>query len=394
MQPAYAGYAGYAGEAVMAGSAGTATLPASRLTHSELAVRLVGGFTVYRYGRVQTATEVGSRKARRLLALLAVEQGRLVGVDRLVEVLWEGAPPRHPAENVATLVSRLRTTLGPQAVMGSRSGYRLGDSVTVDLYDSVELVAEAGRQLVSGNHDHALSIVGRALTLLTGEVLEDERDAAWAAPARGIHAELLRRARHTGAEAAVQLGDLRTAESMAEAAVAADPLDEAAVRALMRTYAVAGEPARALGTFERLRTALASELGVDPARATRDLHVAILQDRVALRADTPDTPHAAGVSLAGGVGGLHDGLRPAPRGPVPVDAGFVRRHREVAQFVEAWAHAAADDERFLQPVLEALVQLVAGVAGLPASALHDAAERAGKLGTVLPDVRGRSAHGA
>jgi hypothetical protein len=66
----------------------------------------------------------------------------------------------------------------------------------------------------------------------------------------------------------------------ARAAVAADPLDEAAYRGLMQAYALTGEPARALAAYEELRTTLAAELGVDPTRATRDLHVAILQDRV------------------------------------------------------------------------------------------------------------------
>jgi DNA-binding SARP family transcriptional activator len=330
---------------------------------AELRLCLVGSFEVYRSGRPQAPTEVSSRKGRTLLALLAVEQGRLVGIDRVVEVLWDGAPPLHPAENVATLVSRLRTRLGPEVITGGRSGYRLGDMVSVDLYEGAALVTEACRQLVRGEHRQALTTIERALELLDGDVLEGESDASWPVAARSVHGESLRRARYTAAEAALQLGNITTAQAFAEAAVVADPLDESASRALMRAYAAGGEQARALAAYERLRTALATELGVDPARTTRDLHLAILQDRLTL---AREIAHVTELALS------------APPVAVPefdetarqtTDASFVRRHGDVARFVEAWAHAAAADERFLQPVMEALVRMVAGVAGLPAGTL-------------------------
>jgi DNA-binding SARP family transcriptional activator len=50
-------------------------------------LRLVGTFAVHRHGQPLCATEVGSRKARTVLALLAVEPGQLVPVDRVIEVL-------------------------------------------------------------------------------------------------------------------------------------------------------------------------------------------------------------------------------------------------------------------------------------------------------------------
>ena len=56
---------------------------------------------------------LGSRKARTLLALLAAARGAPVPTDRIVEALWHDEPPADPAANVATLVSRLRRTVGP-----------------------------------------------------------------------------------------------------------------------------------------------------------------------------------------------------------------------------------------------------------------------------------------
>ncbi len=69
--------------------------------------------------------ELGSRKARTLLALLAAARGRPVATDRIVEALWGQAPPADPAANVATLVSRVRRTLGADLVAGRPGAYAL-----------------------------------------------------------------------------------------------------------------------------------------------------------------------------------------------------------------------------------------------------------------------------
>jgi DNA-binding SARP family transcriptional activator len=220
---------------------------------------------------------VGSRKARTLLALLTVEHGRTVPMDRLVLTLWERTPPTRPAENVATLVSRLRTRLGPGVIVGDRSGYRLGEAPRVDLFEAASLVGMAERDLSAGEAGPALARALAALALIDDAViLADHPSAAWSAPAHALHAGLLRRGRGTVAEAALLEGDPRTAVEAAEAAVRADPLDEAAFRLLMSAYEAGNEPARALLAYERLRRTLDRELGVSPAPATRDLHTAIL----------------------------------------------------------------------------------------------------------------------
>jgi DNA-binding SARP family transcriptional activator len=61
----------------------------------------------------------------------------------------------------------------------------------------------------------------------------------------------------------------------------------------MRAYHMAGEPARALSAYERLRTTLATELGIDPSAPTRDLHVAILREREVSRPGQARTVYLA-----------------------------------------------------------------------------------------------------
>jgi DNA-binding SARP family transcriptional activator len=87
-----------------------------------LVIRLVGPLTVTRGGRDLPVPQVGSRKGRTLLAVLATARGTVVPIDRIVSALWPKHPPRYPAENVATLVSRIRSNLGPGVVGGGRTG--------------------------------------------------------------------------------------------------------------------------------------------------------------------------------------------------------------------------------------------------------------------------------
>jgi DNA-binding SARP family transcriptional activator len=245
---------------------------------SAVTLSVVGAFAVRRAGEPMPTAEVGSRKARALLAMLAVHGGH-VPIDSLAPAIWGDSPPRDPVANLATLVSRLRANLGSHTIAGGREGYRLGDRVRVDLVQASELVDEAEGLIAKEKPARALMAARRAIHLLDrGAVLAEYPEAGWAEPARTWHLQLLRRARHTIAEAALRVGETRAAAEAAEAAVTTDAFDEVACRMLMRAHQAGGEPARALLAYQRLRTTLATELGVDPAPATRNLHLAILQD--------------------------------------------------------------------------------------------------------------------
>jgi DNA-binding SARP family transcriptional activator len=334
-----------------------------------LAFRLVGTFGVLRDGQVLADADIGSRKARQLLKLLVVERGRTIPTDRIAELLWADRPPRQPADNVATLVSRLRAALGGSVVTGTRSGYRLGGpAAAVDLDDAAHWVATAESRLAAGQPGLALAAAQRALAdLADGTVLGEEPTAEWAGPARAEAAGLLRRARHGSASAALAVGDPAAARRQVELAIGADPLDEPAHRLLMLAHQQGGEPARALDAYARLRSLLADELGADPAPASRELHLAILREQTdepsgsagPTDADWPTSAGgpagagwptgARGLAGAGGLAGA-DGLVPADTGPP-----LVGRAAESRQLADAWSAAAAGRPGVL---------LVTGVAGI------------------------------
>ena len=107
----------------------------------ELEVRLLGPIEVERDGE---AIALGGQKPRTLFAVLALEPGRVVSVDRLVEALWPGEPPDTAGHAVQVYVSQLRKALGP--VIATRApGYVLEvDPERVDAHRFARLAQEGG----------------------------------------------------------------------------------------------------------------------------------------------------------------------------------------------------------------------------------------------------------
>lgn len=142
----------------------------------------------------------------------------------------------------------------------------------MDLHEAAELVAEADTLLRAGEASLCAVVAETGLGLLDGgpALAEYSAELAWAEQTRAMQARLLRQARVLVAEAAVRTGEPERACPQAEAAIAADPLDEAACRLLMRACFALGEPAQALLAYERLRRTPAAELGTDPALACRN----------------------------------------------------------------------------------------------------------------------------
>lgn len=237
----------------------------------ELRVRVLGTFEI----EGVPAAALGSRKGRRLLALLVLGRGRPVHLDRIVDALWGDALPARPAEQVQVLVSRLRRTLGAQRIVRAGGGYR----VVVDWLDldvCEQLTEEAERRLAAGQVASARAAAGAALELARGPLLPDEPDAPWAQADRVAAERLAGRARQAAASAALAAGDLADAAAAAAAALDHDPYDEVALRTLMTSQARAGRPGSALAAYARVRARLAEDLGVSPTPETEALHTRIL----------------------------------------------------------------------------------------------------------------------
>ncbi len=129
----------------------------------DLRVRVLGGLEVEGFSPQQ----VGSRKARTLVKVLALAPGRAVPVATVVDALWPDGPPSRPADQVGVLVSRLRGVLGADRLVREEGGYRLA----CDWLDVVELearVAEARARLAVGATGAAGAVAEAAMALARG----------------------------------------------------------------------------------------------------------------------------------------------------------------------------------------------------------------------------------
>lgn len=232
----------------------------------DLRLRLLGGLSVEGLRPVA----VGSRKARTMVAALAVPPHRVLSADVLAEILWPEQLPNRPAEQLGVLASRLRGVLGSERVRRSDAGYEL----LVDWVDVEELgswVTAAQVHLVNGDGPSARRAAGRALALARGPLLPEE-GAEWFDRPRAAALRVVAAAGLVGAEAALLVGDPLGASIAAQLALDDDPYDEAALRLLMRAHVAAGRPASALAAYAEMRARLRDELGVSPDSRTEAVH--------------------------------------------------------------------------------------------------------------------------
>ncbi|MFD9940660.1 BTAD domain-containing putative transcriptional regulator [Nonomuraea sp. NPDC059023] len=202
--------------------------------------------------------DLGSPKQRLLLAALVLAEGRTLGRDQLIDVLWADDPPATARNVLRTYASRLRGVLGREALVSVGSGYRLGQ-VSTDLAE-FERLRDAGRL-----HEALALWRGEALADLPGPYAEARRAALeeerLAVLERRLAADL-----ESGMEVTGELSAL----------VAAYPLREGVRALLMRALYRAGRQSEAIGVFTEARRVLDEELGVEPSSELADVYQQVI----------------------------------------------------------------------------------------------------------------------
>ena len=223
--------------------------------------------------------ELGPRKQRALLAMLALQVGRTVSADRLVEGLWGEEPPASAPKMVQLYVSHLRPLLeGSGARIVTRNGgYELqlsGDEVDVVRFERLLDESRAREALALWRGDALADVAGEPFAAAEIRRLDDLRLRAAESAieldlAAGRHAEVI--------------GEL-------ERLVAAEPLREHLHAQRMLALYRSGRQAEALEAYRDARSALVEQIGVEPGTELRSLQEAILAQDPAL--DIPDAADA------------------------------------------------------------------------------------------------------
>jgi predicted ATPase len=260
--------------------------------------------------------EITSPRLRGLLALLAADLRTGASTTRLVDGLWPDAQPENPAKALQVLVSRARGMLGPDVILSTPMGYRLGlDEDRVDAAAVLHSAAASAQHARAGDHTRSLAHAEAGLALWAGaedggrETGSDAGDPVSALRAeRAVTRQSLERAR---ALALVRLGRHGEAvEPLAELA-RLRPRDEEILLELLRAEAATAGPAAALDRYDRYRRALRDELGVDPGAALSAGYAELLRgESPVVRHGVPHEPNPL-VGRAGDLAAVADLVRTA-----------------------------------------------------------------------------------
>lgn len=249
-------------------------------------VRLLGPLGVERDG---VCAAPASGRVSALLALLALEAGRVVSVDRLVDQLWGEDVPASGTAGLHVYVSRLRRLLaGTGARVVTRPpGYLLElPRTAVDVHLLATQLAAAEPAAATGHWPQVLELLGPVRTLWRGAPFVD----AHPAPDLQAEAERLERLRDRADELLVRallaLDRAGEAVPLVDGLCRREPLNETFWRLRVRARHALGNDAAALAAYEEFRALLAEELGLDPGERMQRLQLEIL--RAAPPADLAD----------------------------------------------------------------------------------------------------------
>jgi predicted ATPase/DNA-binding SARP family transcriptional activator len=234
----------------------------------------------------QGRTELAGKHAR-LLAALVVADGQALGVDRLVEAVWNGAEPASARKLVQVYVSQLRKTL-PRGVEIVTRGSAYAAELAPDALDASRferLLSECVEARHDGNPALALSLVDRALSLWRGRAYGE---LAYEDFARA-ESDRLEELRLVAVEErlAAQLALGRHAEVLGEVLAFAEEntFREHAHELTMLALYRSGRQSDALERFAAIRARLHDELGLEPGPSLRELQGRILQQDPGLELD-------------------------------------------------------------------------------------------------------------
>ena len=238
------------------------------------------------------AIPIGRGKQRALLAVLALNTGRVVATDRLIDELWGDAPPATAATALQVYVSKLRKALGDGAIETREPGYRV--SGELDAHQFERLVGEARAE-----PERAAELLRQALGLWRGAALCDVdlpleaarlEEQRLAALEQRLDADLVE------GRSAELVGEL-------ESLVAEHPLREPFRAQLMLALYRAGRQAEALEAYRAARATLTDQLGIEPSARLQQLEQAILRQDDNLAADAERSVTATALFLDLGIQG-------------------------------------------------------------------------------------------
>ena len=229
-----------------------------------------------------------SRKARALLAYLALNAGQWIPRVRITRMLWDRVPKEQGRASLRQALHELSRSMGPvfsSVVEAERERLRLqSGSVWVD---ALGLATSED----PSNDPSGLNVFSGSLLLDGFDNLSDEFDHWLVAERQKLEERMRRWSESRIQESPHDPNEPQQRVESARRAVATDPTNEDAVRELMQALAASGQRAQAVVEYERCRAVLRSRLDLEPAPETQRLYRDLRRERLA-EAAKPEPPRA------------------------------------------------------------------------------------------------------
>jgi len=244
-----------------------------------LRVYLTGQLGLELDGRFLGGSDMPLRQGRLAFAYLACERERAVTRQELAEAIWGDHLAVAWDSGLTALISKLRAAFGRIGLDGrdvlatTDGGYwmRLQPGAWVDLESARHSLHKAESATAAGSFNTAYGDAVVAATILRRPLLEGN-DEPWIHSRRLIlHAQRVR-ALDCLVDALAWNGELTLALTHSDEVIELEPYRERGYQRLMRLHSQLGDRAQALQVFERCRTLLSAELGVDPSPETMSVH--------------------------------------------------------------------------------------------------------------------------
>jgi len=223
---------------------------------------------------------LGTPKQRAVLAVLVMNRNRPVSIDSLITAAWEQWPPPEARASLHSYISNLRKLLADSRSMlvNAPPGYRLAVGDTACDIGRFVLEKSAGVQAAAaGRFEQASDHLTTALAEWRGPVLEDLRDFEFVDAFATALTEDKVEAHTARAEAEIACGRGYAVIGELESLTVEHPYREPLWAQLIIAYYLAERQSEALDAYQRLKTTLADDLGIDPGPTVRALHERILR---------------------------------------------------------------------------------------------------------------------
>jgi LuxR family transcriptional regulator, maltose regulon positive regulatory protein len=234
-------------------------------------VSAMGVFAVTIDGKAADAGQRGNDHRLNLLKLLAANEGKPLGVQRVIDALWPDAEPDNGRKSFDMALSRLRKLVGRDEAFVIQEG-KLAASDKLVWIDTAAFIALTDCDISNIAAPQLAQHAERLIAHYRRGFLDgDADDISWQLEPRERFKLRFTRAAGAVSSKLVGLGEHQTAVRTLEHALEAEPLAENLYQKLMQIHGDLGSPAEVMRVYRRCRKMLSVLLSIAPSAETEAL---------------------------------------------------------------------------------------------------------------------------